>query len=91
MKLTLQEIRKIGKALGNDKRVKLLNLCVDKKYNLTELKKKIGLTVQSISRFVREMEEAGLVSTEEAITEKGKNILVRSNYRVTSSGVLEKI
>lgn len=91
MEFTITQIRKIAKALGSDKKVKLLNLCVSERHNFTELKKKIGLTIQSISVSVRELENAGLVETEEVITERGRNIMVKSKYYVTEDGFLRKL
>ena len=91
MEFTIFQIREIGKALSNEKRVRLLNLCGDERHNLTELKRRIGLTLQSISRMVKDLEKAGLVKTEEVITEKGRNIMVESLYRVTADGGLRKI
>jgi len=91
MEWTIEEIRKIGKALSNDKKVKLLNLAASDKHNITGLRRKIGLTIQSISRYVRELEEAGLIKTEEVINEKGRNIMVTSLFKVNTNRVLVKI
>ena len=91
MEFSIEQIRKIAKALSNQKKVEVLNLCTIKEYNLTDIKKKVGYTIQTISNYVKDLEEADLIEKEELITSTGKNIVVKSLYIVDKNGFLKKI
>jgi DNA-binding transcriptional ArsR family regulator len=91
MEFSIEQIRKIAKALSNQKKVEVLNLCGIEKYNLTDIRKKVGYTIQTISNYVKDLEKANLVEKEELITSTGKNIVVKSLYSVDKNGFLKKI
>lgn len=87
----VKDIIKIGNALSNSHRRKILQYCANGNYAINEVKKKIDLTYANVHKHIKTLKEAGLVSTKEAKDKRGRIVLVKSLYEISNDGILKKI
>jgi predicted transcriptional regulator len=90
-KENIDKLIKIGKALDNKYRRKIINLCAEKEYNITELQKKIKISYPHVHNHVSILREAKLIETYEKTNSKGKNIMIRSKYKILKDGSFKSI
>ena len=61
----LESTVKVTRALSSPARVEILRILIKKSCNVTELSDQLGLAISTIANHIRELEEAGLISTTE--------------------------
>ncbi|AEC51472.1 hypothetical protein PNA2_0556 [Pyrococcus sp. NA2] len=61
---SIDELVKIGEALGNPVRVKILKMLCEKEWYVYELAKELGISRQLLYLHLKKLEKAGLVESE---------------------------
>ncbi|AFL94454.1 transcription regulator, ArsR family 3 [Thermococcus cleftensis] len=61
---TIEELVKVGEALGNPVRVRILKMLCEKEWYVYELAKKLGISRQLLYLHLKKLEKAGLVESE---------------------------
>ena len=87
----IEEITKVGKAISNPARVKILNFCAEKEHNITEIQRYLQIRFTTITTYVRQLEDAGLLKSRVQVTEKGRNVMVKSLFAATSNSILKEV
>jgi predicted transcriptional regulator len=72
------KLQSIFFALSNPNRLKIYELCLKEKLNLTQLKEKVGQNYTSILSNVKILEEAGMIQREKQKTDKAQETLIFS-------------
>ncbi len=60
----IEELVKIGEALGNPVRVRILKMLCEKEWYVYELAKELGISRQLLYLHLKKLEKAGLVESE---------------------------
>lgn len=79
MEAAVQKIASIGKALDNPTRVKIIELCLNKGYNILSLAEKLDISYVVIYNHVQNLERAGLVKTEKQKNVSGQAVSVTTS------------
>ena len=61
---SIDELVKIGEALGNPVRVKVLKMLCEKEWYVYELAKELGISRQLLYLHLKKLEKAGLIESE---------------------------
>ena len=64
MATTIEELVKIGEAIGNPIRVKILKMLCEKEWYIYELARELGISRQLLYLHLKKLEKAGLVESE---------------------------
>jgi predicted transcriptional regulator len=88
--LNVDNLIKISKALDNNYRRKIIEYCITE-HSISEVKKKINLTYANIHKHIKILEFAGLIKTKLTKNKRGKIVLVKSLYKISKQGILEKV
>jgi DNA-binding transcriptional ArsR family regulator len=87
----IEKITQIGRAISNESRIKIMILCEHNEYSITDLKKLVGISYPNIHGHIKTLKQANLIETRTQLNEKGKNIIIKSLYRISDDFFLEKI
>ena len=87
----IEEITKVGKAISNPERLKILNFCAEKEHNITEIQRHLQIRFTTVTTYVRQLKEAGLLKSRIQITDKGRNVMIKSLFVVTDKGILKEV
>ena len=79
-----EELLSFFKALGNEKRLKIVGLLAQKSLCVEELAAILDLSAATVSHHLRKLVEAGLVSLEEALTRAHKPQQLKSKVLHTT-------
>ena len=88
---SVKNLVKVGSALNNEHRIKILNYCREQRRTISEIRQKIDLTYANVHKHVKFLEEAGLIQTSAEKDKRGRIVLVKSLYQVTKEGILKKL
>ncbi|AEH23777.1 Transcriptional regulator, arsR family [Pyrococcus yayanosii CH1] len=61
---TIEELVRVGEALGNPVRVRILKMLCEKEWYVYELAKELGISRQLLYLHLKKLEKAGLVESE---------------------------
>jgi predicted transcriptional regulator len=89
VKYNIPKIKMMGKALDNSYRIDILKLCSEKEYNITDLQKKINIAYPHVHNHVHILRDADLVETYEKTDSKGKNLMIKSKYKIDGDNIEE--
>ena len=89
-KMKIESIIKLGMALNNSHRRKILLICEKNNYSISEIKKKIDLTYANTHKHIKILVNAGLIKTEETKNQNSQVVLVKPLYKITKDNTLEK-
>ncbi len=64
MVTSIEELVKIGEALGNPVRVRILKMLCEKEWYVYELAKELGISRQLLYLHLKKLEKAGLIESE---------------------------
>lgn len=84
----LNELKDIFAVLNNTFRLKIVMLCSEKEWSITELSKTLNLNYTVTSEYVSLLEKAGLVKK---IRNKNKTVSVKSLIAINSKGEIRRI
>ena len=65
-------------ALGNPNRIKIYDLCLLQRLNITQIAEKISQSYKSVLNNLRILEEAGMIKREKETTEKAQETFIIS-------------
>lgn len=83
------KITKIFFALSNPNRIKIYDLCLKEKLNISEISKKINMSYKSVLNNLKILEEGGFISKEKNTTDKAQETLI-SSIKIREGTVYEK-
>lgn len=86
--IDIPKLKIIFTSLNNEKRLKIIELCSDKEYTLTELSKKVELDYSVTVEYVSMLGKAGLIAKQR---NKDKTVSIRSLIRINNSGEIKKV
>ena len=86
--LNIPNLKDLFKTLGNDKRLRIIELCSEKPLTLIELSKELGLNYSITIKYVRILEKFGLIKKER---NKDKTILIRSLIKIKNNGEIKRL
>jgi predicted transcriptional regulator len=89
--ISVNELIKTSKALDNPLKIKILNFCSEKEHNMSEIKKHFNKRFATITNYIKLLKNARLIETREFINEKGKQIMIKSLYKIAKQGIIQKI
>jgi predicted transcriptional regulator len=90
VKYDIAKVKALGKILDNEYRIEILKMCSEKEYNITDIQKKINISYPHVHKHVHLLRDADLIETYEKIDPKGKNLMVKSKYRIMGNFLEEK-
>lgn len=70
------KLRNILFTLNNEYRLRIYNLCLKEKLNITQIQQKINLSYRSVLNHLKILEEAELIKRESRITDKAQESLI---------------
>ena len=85
----IDKVKKLGKALDNKYRIDILKICEAEEHNITELQKKLSISYPHVHNHVHILRDADLVETYDKTDSKGKNLMVRSKYKIEGNQIKE--
>lgn len=83
----IKQLKNVYKALNNEARIKIMLLCAEKEFNITEICKKIKLGYTTTSEYISMLEKEDLIKK----TRKNNQVFIRSQYGILDTGELRKI
>lgn len=86
--LNIPKLKDLFKILGNDKRLRIIELCSEKPLTLIELSKELGLNYSITIKYVRMLEKFGLIKKQR---NKDKTILIKSLIKIKNNGEIKKL
>ena len=84
----IQRLKSIYSALDNKNRLKIIFLCQDKCFNVTELSKKLKLNYNITSEYIGMLVKSGLVSR---TRNPDKTVTIKSLVKIRDNGTIKKI
>lgn len=79
MEAVFEKVALIGKALDNPTRAKIIDLCLNKEYNILSLTEKLNASYVVVYNHVQALEKAGLVKTEKQKNVSGQAVAVSTS------------
>ena len=86
--LDIPKLKQMFSALSNEKRIRIIELCSEDEYTVTQLSKKIGLNYSVTIEYTSMLAKANLL--EKRRTED-KTVMVRSLVKVSNGGEIKRI
>ena len=87
-KLDIAKLKHVFSVLANEKRLKIVELCSDKEYTITELGKMLKLNYSITVEYTSALAKANLV---EKVRNKDKTVSVKSLIRLNNDGEIKRI
>ena len=84
----IKKLKQIFSALSNEKRLKIIELCSDKQYSITELSKLLKLNYSITVEYTSMLEKSNLVSKER---NEDRTVAVKSLIRIKDDGQIVRI
>jgi len=84
----IRKLKQIFSALDNEKRLKIIKLCSEKGYSVTELSKILKLNYSITVEYTSMLEKANLVSKER---NEDKTVTVKSLIKLKNDGQIMRI
>jgi DNA-binding transcriptional ArsR family regulator len=84
----IKKLKQIFSALSNEKRLKIIELCSDKQYSITELSKLLKLNYSITVEYTSMLEKSNLVSKER---NEDRTVAVKSLIRIKDDGQIIRI
>jgi predicted transcriptional regulator len=84
----MKRLKQIFSALDNEKRLRIVELCSEKEYSITELSKLLKLNYSITVEYTSMLEKANLVTKNR---NKDRTVTVRSLIRIKSGGEIVRI
>jgi len=84
----IKKLKQIFSALSNEKRLKIIELCSDKQYSITELSKLLKLNYSITVEYTSMLEKSNLVSKERT---EDRTVAVKSLIRIKDDGQITRI
>lgn len=85
--LDINRLKQIFSALSNEKRIRIIELCSEKEYNVTQLSKKIGLDYSVTVEYISMLGKVGLI---EKRRNKDRTVNIKSLIRINDKGEINK-
>ena len=86
--LNISKLKEMFKTIGNDKRLRIIELCSEKPFTLAELSREISLHYGITIKYVRMLEKLGLIKKER---KKDKTILIKSLIKIKNNGEIKRV
>ncbi len=74
----LPKLQQVFFALSNPNRVKIYELCLKSKWNITQISKEIGQSYKSTLNNLRILEDSNMIKKERVVTNKAQEVLIKS-------------
>jgi len=82
------KLKQIFSALNNEKRLKIIELCSEKSYNITQLSKKIQLDYSVTIEYVSMLNKVQLI---EKRRNEDRTVSIKSLIRINNNGEIKRI
>jgi len=82
-KLDIPHLKNIFSALNNEKRLKIIELCSDKEYTVTDLSRKIKLNYSITVEYLSMLNKANLISKKRM---DNRTVLIKSLIKINNKG-----
>ncbi len=84
----LKKLKQIFSALSNEKRLRIIELCSNKGYSITELSKLLKLNYSITVEYTSMLEKSNLVAKER---NEDKTVTVKSLIRINDDGQITRV
>lgn len=85
--LNIKRLKSIFSALDNEKRLRIVELCSNQEFTITELSKELKLNYSITVKYVSMLEKANLIRR---TRNKDKTVSVKSLVRISDSGEIRR-
>jgi predicted transcriptional regulator len=85
-KLDITHLKNVFSALNNEKRLKIIELCSDKEYTVTELSKKLKLNYSITVEYLSMLNKVNLISKKRM---DDRTVTIKSLIRLNNKGEVE--
>lgn len=86
--LDIPKLKQIFSALNNEKRIRIIELCSEKEYNITQLSKKIGLDYSVTIEYVSMLRKINLIVKRR---NDDRTVSVKSLIKMNNDGEIKRV
>ncbi len=86
--IDIKKLKNIFAALNNEKRIQIINLCIEKPLTVTDLSKKLNLNYSITVEYTSMLEKANLIVKER---NEDRTVSVKSLIKIKDSGEIVRV